>query len=70
VHAYLASVLLDIMCWFVMPVAPESAAVIEAPQVIAEAEAALNSSSSSSGAEAAAAPSSSGSKQINWYQQW
>jgi hypothetical protein len=44
-------------------------AVIEAPQVIAEAEAALESSSSS-GPQAAAGPSSSGSKQINWYQQW
>ncbi|WIA09707.1 hypothetical protein OEZ85_009091 [Tetradesmus obliquus] len=43
--------------------------VIEAPQVIAEAEAALESSSSS-GTEAAAGPSSTGSKQINWYQQW
>jgi hypothetical protein len=55
-----------------MPVAPACAAVIEAPQVIADAEAALNNSSSSSsgGAEAAAAPSSSSSKQINWYQQW
>ncbi|KAF6256401.1 hypothetical protein COO60DRAFT_1640750 [Scenedesmus sp. NREL 46B-D3] len=43
--------------------------VIEAPQVIAEAEATLNSSSSS-GVAAAATPSSPGSKQINWYQQW